>query len=199
MSDANKAMIDASGRLIRGATHPYVLADDLYPMVPTQSYIWGYRGGTVPGQWDADWETYDLGFEPSANYYFGTGADHTAISIPIGTNTIDWARVKKITWKIDALSLVIPAGLTVKVTKSKNNSTFPAGTVIRDDWDTVAAYTETSDVTLTIEWDIDGVEPTSLEFALMFTDDVGVSEGEGSALTTNLNPQARIVYNLATA
>ena len=195
---AGKVMLGPGGNPLLSADGKIVLADDLYPMVPTQSYIWGYRGGTVPGQWDADWETYELGFEPSANYYFGTGADHTAISIPIGTNTIDWARVKKITWKIDAIYFDIPAGLTVKVTKSKNNSTFPAGKAIRDDWDTVATYTEFTEGPLTIEWDIDGVEPTSLEFALMFTDDVGVSEGEGLALTTNLNPQARIVYNLAT-
>jgi hypothetical protein len=195
MSDANKSMIDASGRLIRGATHPYVLADDLYAMVPAQSYIAGYRTGTPAGQWTADW---NMGTWAEANYYFGEGAVHSAWSIVIGTNTIDWARVKKITWKIDGLFLDIAAGLTVKVTKSKNNSTFPAGTVIRDDWDTVAAYTETSDVTLTIEWDINGVEPTSLEFALMFTADEGSNDGYGGATSYYATSfQARIVYNLA--
>ena len=195
-------MLGTDGNPLRSADGKIVLADDLYPMVPAQSYIWGHRFGTPAGQWTAEWETVEAAYDLEAYYTWGTQAGHSAFSIVMGTNTIDWARVKKITWTIPGY-FEIQAGLTLKVTKSKNNSTFPAGTVIRDDWDTVAEYTETTgiiDVSFTIEWDINGVEPTSLEFALMFTADEGSNDGAGYASSYNTNySQARIVYNLATA
>ena len=191
-------MIDASGRLIRGATHPYVLADDLYPIVLTQcSLNFYHRVGSPAGQWTADWVNFGNCWD--ACYWRGEWSEQSAWSLVIGTNTIDWARVKKITWGTLYLYVDILTGLTVKLTKSKNNSTLPAGKVIRDDWDTVAEYTETNYAPINIEWDINGVEPTSLEYALMFTADEYWNDDLMISHVFYETPvQARIVYNLAT-
>jgi hypothetical protein len=216
MSDANKAMIDASGRLIRGATHPYVIADDLYPMVPTQQdAFYGREKYTYPvvscclsDIWDVAWadpvESLDY-YATCYNTYFPipgawySGARQNVVSTTFTGSEIDWARVKKLTRTIVVSAGNFIGSAAARFTVSKNNSTPPTGKTIRDTWGTLFSYTADQDIHYkTLEWDINGVEPDSVEAALCFDNDACPSEDIRGDVGVLFFEPVRIVYNLAT-
>jgi hypothetical protein len=227
MSDANKAMIDASGRLVRGATHPYVLADDLYPMWTAEQEIdvfqRGYSSGTEQDVWALNWtlkkEISWVGTEETAfpngvaNIYtaaqFGYFTDisrYSAFQLIVQTkflsNTIDWARVKSVSQKFKLQYGILEGsgGWTARVTTSKDNSSLPTDKTIRDSWDTAFTTTSSGTHNVTVKWDVDGVEPDSLEAAFMFDNDTNPSPLINDVvriLATPLLP-VRLIYNLAT-
>ena len=204
---AGKVMLGTDGNPLRSADGKIVLADDLYPMVPTQQVV-GY-GRTVLGSsgcaassiWSTAWgelTTFVAGYYLKITPY--TYAWQSGIQIKFNGNAIDWARVKKITLSVTPfISFDTAEVMAGRITKSMNNSEFPAGTVIRDDWETV--YTTSDTGPLLIEWDVNGVEPTSLEVAVCLDGDTcpvfgktifALNDDGGSG------PSVRIVYNLAT-
>ena len=211
MSDAGKSMIDASGRLIRGATHPYVLADDLYPMVPTQDVLIYMRNTGISGScaatsvWGQAWTSY--GGDPGYYMYIftvrynngQTQVQQLCEQITLGEDSIEWTRVKKLYTTIHHSKYGGSTVFDSRITKSKNTETLPSLKVIRDDWDVVALITEHGDSEYRVEWDVNGVKPTSLEIAFMFDQDTCPTGGMYGAGSNYSRDAIRVIYNLATA
>jgi hypothetical protein len=201
---AGKVMMGTDGNPLLSADGKIVLADDLYPMVPNLSFRSFWRESTISGQWTADWESEDGEASIWSMYYTGDGADtarNMVYSFMIGSNSIDWARVAKMVFRIDAVGYNWwTSGLITKITNSKDNSTMPSGRAIRDDWNLVATYTDDVVSSLDVVWDISGVEPSSLEFAVSMEAEPETAPVWAEFFTFNWGwaPKPRIVYNLAT-
>jgi hypothetical protein len=228
MSDANKSMIDASGRLIRGATHPYVLADDLYPMWTAEQEIdvfqRGYRSSTEQDIWTLNWGLVkEISWEGTEETAFPDGVSNEYTAAQFGymsplptysayqlivqtkflTNTIDWSRVKSLSQKFQ-LEYGIDegsGGWTARVTTAKDTASMPADKTIRDSWDTAFTTTSAGSHEVTVKWVVDGVEPTSLEVAFMFDNDSNPTPPINDLVYLFATPllPVRIIYNLATA
>ncbi len=215
---AGKVMLGTDGNPLRSADGKIVLADDLYPMVPNHtvtrysrlveyddgvcsaSDIWGRSwfvddgtNSTIGGFFGAD-----LRVDDATNGYCWQGVTQ----ITIGTNAIDWARVKSIKVKVDWAWFpdLKKAGWDCKVTRAMNTGSLPEDTSIRDSWTAVQTFTSaTADGTLYVEFPINGVEPTSLEIAFFI--DISTCGDTGEVLFYHTSgPQSpRLIYNLATA
>jgi hypothetical protein len=219
MSDANKSMIDASGRLIRGATHPYVLADDLYPMkisIDSVDFFWRavYNATTSCPATDA----WSLGWVSIPDGAYGAYADITgALSrtywqavakITLASNSIDWSRVKKIQLPMEfqwSARAGDTDGWEAKITTAADVGTIPSDYGVLDSWylsNTFAVGDPSSWEEKKIEWEINGVEPTYLFFASFI--DIDTCGQIGEARFDVQEPSStwsapHLIYNLATA
>lgn len=202
MSDAGKVMIDASGNLILGAGGKAVLADDLYPMVPTQQVVRYLRQGAegppcaATAVWSVAWSVVDLSYMMAAYTAYENGfslARQMVLQVKFGGNSIDWPRVKKITVAVGLNQSRDEWAAPARVTKAMNTETIPTDKTIRDTWETVFTNIDEGGI---IEWDVNGVEPTSLEIAFMCDLDTCPLDVWFYGYLSN-NP-FRIVYNLST-
>ena len=217
---AGKVMLGTDGNPLRSADGKIVLADDLYPMVPVFTVQRFYRAflydeGVCPASeiwemvWnnaiDADYDGAYLSVDSTANGFCW----QNVTQITIGANTIDWARVKGVYCDRTLLDMSVAgdtAGWNLKTTTAKNTGTIPTGTTIRDSWDVSNTIDMNTPVATTrVKWDIDGVEPTTLEFAEFI--DISTCGQVGGAFYLVYSPseapysnaQPRLIYNLATA
>jgi hypothetical protein len=182
-----------------------VLADDLYPMTiqHTNGYFRGaelYNDSEEPcaatAIWNYAWNDagYNLSLENSISVEEGFSvslAQQTVVQVAFSGSSIDWARVKKLTVNV-SLSFSGDSA-PARVTKAMNSSTIPSDKTIRDTWEKVFDETDTSGV---IEWEINGVEPTSVEIAFMFDAETCPLYTSASYFTIVCSP-VHIIYNLA--
>jgi hypothetical protein len=211
MSDAGKVMIGTDGNPLLSADGKIVLADDLYPFIPNHTIARFERNivfadAVCPASeiWSKAWITATGSF---GGYLDVRDATHGFCTqgvsqITIGTNAIDWARVKSIKVQVDWawFTGIKKAGWDCKVTTAMNTGSLPADTTIRDSW--ALAKTVTSDDangTFYVEFAIDGVEPTSLEMAFFIDISTCGDTGEAYLVLTNQYYGPHIIYNLATA
>jgi hypothetical protein len=218
MSDEGKVLRSTNGSFLRSPDGKIVLADDLYPMVPTQQGAGYNRGaGYYPYQegcassdvWSVGWSSdgeypnrYPAQFfnRPSTG---SRGSYQTIRQTKFVDNTIDWSRVEKCTQLIYIWAYSWQGTVTARITTSKNNSTLPTGTTIRDTWTTARTFTanesQPSAYNILLEWSIDGVEPTSLEYAAMFDPDTCPTGTQTGVFDNQQNypKPVRVVYNLA--
>jgi len=208
---AGKVMLGPDGNPLLSADGKIVLADDLYPISLAHTYDpffrrvdYVYPGCAITEQWNVDFGA-SMSNELQA-YYIVNSEQSTGVNCAarynISENTIDWARVAKVEvfGTLFATAWIAwPEGLTCKITQSKNNNPIPNGSTVKDSWDTAATFTAAGVYPVKVSWDVNGVEPTSLEIALMFDADTCALESD---LYVQYNPSGvgvRIVYNLATA
>ena len=212
MSDAGKVMIDSSGNLILGANGKAVLADDLYPASLSVTRSFYFRTSTThcaaTNIWSGSWAS--TLSEVSDAYYYVNGAssrdDQRGAILTFDGSSIDWQRVKKV--RIDGRIRVytgyeLKSGMTFRITKAKDVSAMPSGTDVRDVWDTAQAFAVQPEAqNLSIEWDVNGVEPSSVAFCVMFdSDECSIASNPGSSLAfldRADNYALHIIYNLAT-
>ncbi len=205
-------MLGTDGNPLLSANGNIVLADDLYPMVPTQQVVGYTRVAELVKPecaavaiWDAVWGDAGVGYaltEYNAvddNSYASQGV----MQVTFDNNSIDWSRVRKLTLVV-SLSGGFSGGTSGRITVSKNNVTPPTGKTIRDTWETLFSFAESFNPILrTLEWEINGVQPDSLEVAVCIDDDTCPSEDKSAALVASIQrpftlEPVRIVYNLAT-
>ena len=213
--NAGKVLLGADGSPLRGADGKIVLADNLYPMVPTQttscylreSYIAALPPPCAAADvWTAAWSE-NNGNLPSGHCVYSMGSRSTwvrqaIIQTSTSEGAIDWSRVKKLTQTIRYAHLNYTAGYAARITSSKNNSTLPTDTSIRDSWDLCAAIPANTNITypgtpLNLQWIIDGVRPDSVEFSMSYDTDVcAIPTVSTNLIFWEINP-VRVVYNLA--
>jgi hypothetical protein len=212
--NAGKVLLGADGNPLLGAAGKIVLADSLYPMVPTQTLVKYKREVYVDGLpppcaaedvWTSSWITnsswafghcwYDMS-------KYGTLVRQAIIQTSLSEGAIDWSRVKKLTQTIRYYHLNYTAGYAARITSSKNNSTLPEDTSIRDSWElcaTIPANTQITSpgLTLELQWIIDGVRPDSVEFSISYDTDVCASSTIATNIFVGVIQPVRVVYNLA--
>jgi hypothetical protein len=213
---AGKVMLGTDGNPLLSADGKIVLADDLYPMVPTQQSDIYYRESSREDNvcsatevWSVDWSTPWEGFG-SASYRMSdtwTITSQSVLQTKFAGNSIDWARVKKLTQSIYIFAYNY--GETVwygRLTASKNNDVIPVGYTIRDTWDTKFTYVSDGVPAstifqgwVTVEWEINGVEPDSVECAVMLDDTTCSSSFFAGRIDSSVFGAGpiRVVYNLA--
>ena len=206
--NAGKVLLGADGNPLLGAAGKIVLADSLYPMVPTQTvnqYSRTINTSGCPSSeiWSVSWAPRTVTpwiFTEKSRFYNGGVEETQCIQQFILENdsAIDWLRVKKltcsgVTYRYSAYVTWVP-----RITKSKNNSSFSADQAIRNSWDAVSNVPP-GVYPLSVEWVIDGVKPDSLEVALFFNE---ITCGNIDRTYRYDGPSAylqpvRVVYNLA--
>ena len=208
MSDAGKVLVDANGDFILGVGG-VVLADDTYPMVPTQQAQYYYRStGNVfqPDYaarviWTQTWAPYPssigVGLFSQSNY---TLARQSVVQVKFDiaegeTDPIDWPRVKKLTQVIYTSNNNSSYDEVLRVSSAMNISSIPGNYGIRDDWTLVQDLGGGSFFAVKIEWVIDGVKPDNVAYAFAYTaeDDLPFTCTSGQ-----FRFPVRVVYNLAT-
>ena len=208
MSDEGKVLRSTNGSFLRSPDGKIVLADDLYPMVPIQQVLFfdRYTGQIYPPDyataevWDLDWVERSTSNSAMLNWWdfippnYSTArqvAQQTTFDIGEGiTDYIDWPRVKKLTQRLVVGNSSYPL---VRVTSAINTGTLPSGFTIRDSWTFVANTGFTRGTIVTVEWVIDGVKPTSVEFAMAYEAQTG---NYFAGANVSADP-VRVVYNLA--
>ncbi len=199
---AGKVMLGTDGNPLLSADGKIVLADDLYPMVPTQQVVKYLRQAEGPpcaatAVWGVEWSVVDLPVMLANYFAYENGyslARQMVLQVKFDGNSIDWPRVKKITVAIGLNHSRDEYAAPVRVTKAMNTGTLPTDKTIRDTWETVFTNVDTGGL---VEWIVDGVEPESLEIAYMCDLDTCPLDLYLDGYLSN-NP-FRIVYNLATA
>jgi len=205
MSDAGKVLVGTDGNPLLSADGKIMIADNLYPIVPTQQRVswWrdllSYSSCAAYDVWATDW-TSNPNNSLYASYQNNTGTFTVSIQMlyqfKFAGSGIDWTRVKKLTLPINLL--LTGDAQNGRITKSINNTSLPSGKTVRDSWDTVFTTADTGEHI--VEWEINGVEPTSLEIAIMFDGESCTLSGASlfELNTGSGTPDIRIVYNLAT-
>ena len=207
MSDDGKVVIGTDGKFLRSPDGEIVLADNLYPMVPIQQqhlfnrYIGGVERPDYAATkiWDEAWSEVSNYQTPMVYWWsFSTPnyssarqvARQTTFEIGEGiTDYIDWPRVKKLTQRLVVGNSSYPL---LRVTTAMDSASIPTGFAIRDSWTFVANTGYTLGTIITLEWVIDGVKPTSVEFAVAYEADTSNPSAGGSATADPV----RVVYNL---
>jgi hypothetical protein len=210
--NAGKVLLGADGNLLLGAAGKVVLADDLYPMVPTQQDLYFYRTTgkiylpdyAAPLVWALPWSSASGANAPSITWWaFSTpnysGATQTVCQTTFDiaegdTDPIDWPRVKKITQVVRTFNINGSYAPTLRITKAINISSVPDSYGIRDDWTLVQdlGY-QGSYVDIKIEWVIDGVKPDNIAYALAYTAEGNIPYNANGG---NTRYPVRVVYNL---
>jgi hypothetical protein len=206
-----KVLLGADGNPLRGASGKIVLADNLYPMVPTQQNLYYIRSLEYPpfdrtcassNVWNEAWSSSSsVPFGYYRGYYAGSKAVHGVHQITFEGNNIDWPRVKSLNTIVHwDCGVYYPNFVRIRLTCSKDNASMPSGKTIKNDWPTMANHDAfgAAPRNVKINWEINGVEPDSVEIGVMF--DLETCPF-GFSTTFNLtyshpNP-VRVVYNLA--
>jgi hypothetical protein len=214
MSDEGKVLRSTNGSFLRSPDGKIVLADDLYPMVPTQQSVIYYRESNrydsvcaATEVWGVDWSILvpgSLKTFASKNYRSSSTWTTTAQSLlqtKFVGNNIDWPRVKKLTQRIFIYAYDFSGSVgSGRVTVSQDNDVLPVSDAIRDTWDTQFAYSSSGfQGWVTVEWEINGVEPDSVECAVMFDNATCATSNYAGRIDSNQNVPGpvRVVYNLA--
>jgi hypothetical protein len=216
---AGKVMLGTDGNPLRSADGKIVLADDLYPMWLNPSlathgrYNIGYDEVlTCPAAdvWNELWagQGVDANFGMGA---YGTGeyswVQQHGIILTFSDSGVDWSRTKAVKIGLDIATGNFPAGMTLRITASKNitDGVMPAGKSVRDDWTTIKTYTSTTEESFSFTIDTNGTQPDTVGIAAVWdVDTCPLSPGGGweyfecyGYLVASLPVQ--VIYNLATA
>jgi len=215
MSDAGKVLIGTDGKPLLSADGKIVLADDLYPMVPTQQSVMYYREANLYDSaacaatdvWGVDWSILvpgSLRTFQSKNYRTNsewTNTSQSLLQTKFVGNNIDWSRVKKLTQRIFIYAYSFSGSVgSGRVTASQDNDVLPVSDAIRDTWGTQFVYSSSGfQDWVTVEWEINGVEPDSVECAVMFDNATCATSNYAGRIDSNQNVPGpvRVVYNLA--
>jgi hypothetical protein len=208
---AGKVMLGTDGNPLLSADGKIVLADDLYPMTSglgTSNEFARYKenssGCALTDIWSRSFGD-PIGWGAAFSGVSGgtSAAYHYVMQYILPEGSVDWARVKKIKVPVSlSWSSFDDPPATMRITSSKNNSTIPSNTDIRDVWDVAADFSELWEGSreIEVEWIIDGVKPDSIEIAMMpIADTCAVSGYSFLGLADYVPHLLRIVYNLATA
>jgi hypothetical protein len=136
------------------------------------------------------------------NYYYESSSAHGVHQIVFAGSCIEWPRVKKIKMQGTCVFNInnFKDLFRFLITISKDNASMPSGRIIKDTWPTVfSAYIGGSSQVTTnwsVEWEVDGVEPDSLEVGVMLDRETCEIEIYSAVLSYSTYP-VRVVYNLA--